>query len=235
MPVGDANGYLVGFVSDGPLHSFIKESGVARVHYLAESADRPVGEVMSTEVSERVESQEQLMEVLHKSSGRPKVFDDGDLASATEALANGVPSGPKSRRQTQNRLYALRALERLGLLGDGELKQALADRPALRWLVDEDGARWGILAELGRIRDLEKFDAAVAWVLEHQPKTKEAVRRIRLFRTGRSSSPNARELTEEIVRAVNGYGSKYPELTCEQQLEALRLATETLAGGCGRR
>jgi hypothetical protein len=73
-------------------------------------------------------------------------------------------SGPKSRRQTQNRLHALRALERLGLLGDGELKRALADRPALRWLMDEDGARWGILVELGRIRDLDKFDSAVAWV-----------------------------------------------------------------------
>ena len=171
------------------------------------------------------------MEVLHKSSGgHPKVFDDGDLASATEALSDGVlASSPKNRRQTQNRLYALRALERLGLLGDGELKQALADRPALRWLVDEDGARWDILVELGRIRDLEKFDAAVAWVLEHRPKTKEAVAQIRLFRAGKSRSPNARELAEEIVRALNGYGIRHPDLTREQELEALRLVNEALA------
>jgi hypothetical protein len=175
------------------------------------------------------------MEVLRKSSGRPKVFDDGDLASATEAMADGVLRGPKSRRQTQNRLYALRAFERLGLLGNHELKRALAERPTLRWLVDEDGARWGILAELGRIRDLEKFNVAVAWVLEHRPKTKEAVARIRLFRTGKSRSPNARELAKEIIRAVNGYGVRYPELTREQELEALRLATETLGGGRGRR
>jgi hypothetical protein len=176
------------------------------------------------------------MEVLHKSSGRFKVFDDESVSAAASAMADGVLARvPKSRRQMQNRLYALRALERLGLLGDGELRQALADRPALRWLVCEDGARWGILAELGRIRDLEKFEAAVAWVLEHQPKTKEAVARIRLLRTGRSSSPNARELTGEIVRAVNRYGSKYPERTREQELEALRLASETLAGGNGRR
>ena len=174
------------------------------------------------------------MEVLRKSGGRPKVFDDGDLASATEAMADGVLSGTKSR-QTQNRLYALRALERLGLVGNHELKRALAERPALRWLVDEDGARWGILAELGRIRDLDKFDAAVAWVLEHQPKTKEAVARIRPFRTGKSRSPNARELAKEIIRAVNGYGIRYPELTREQELEALRLATEALAGERGRR
>jgi hypothetical protein len=93
------------------------------------------------------------MEVLHECNNRPKVFDDGDLAFATEAMANGVLSGSKSRRQTQNRLYALRGLEWLGLLGNRELKRALAERPALSWLVDENGARWSILAELGRIRD----------------------------------------------------------------------------------
>lgn len=139
------------------------------------------------------------MEVLHKSSGRPKVFDDGDLASATEAIADGVLSGSKSSRQTQNRLYAVRSLERLDLLGDDKLKQALADRPALRWLVDEEGARWGILVELGRIRDPEKFDGAVAWVLEHRPKTKEAVARIRRFRTGKSRSPNSCLATADVL------------------------------------
>src|SRR3712207_2463601 len=65
VPVVNADGHLVGFVSDGHLLasalpkyvaemedlSFIKESGDAWVHYLAESADRPVSEVMSTEVS----------------------------------------------------------------------------------------------------------------------------------------------------------------------------------------
>jgi hypothetical protein len=123
------------------------------------------------------------MEVLHKSSGPPKVFDDGDLNSATEAVAGGLLSGSSSR-QTQNRLYAVRTLERLGLLGDDKLKQALADKPALRWLVDEEGARWGILIELGRIRDPEKFDGAGEWVLEHRPKSKEAVARIRRLRAG---------------------------------------------------
>lgn len=128
------------------------------------------------------------MEALHKSSDRPKVFDDGDLTSATEAIADGVFSGSKSSRRTQNRLYAVRALERLGLLDDDKLKQALADRPALRWLVNEEGARWGILVELGRIRDPENFDGAVTWVLEHRPKSKDAVARIRRFRAGRKVS-----------------------------------------------
>jgi hypothetical protein len=85
------------------------------------------------------------MVAVSKSKGRPKTLDDGELASAGEVMADGpLASGPKSRRRTQSRLHALRAMERLGLVGDGELKRALVERPALRWLVDEKGARWGI-------------------------------------------------------------------------------------------
>ncbi len=79
VPVVDANGYLVGFVSDAHLLasalpkylatmedlSFIRESGDAWVHYLAESADRPVSEVMSTEVSS-VELGKSEVAVAHK-------------------------------------------------------------------------------------------------------------------------------------------------------------------------
>jgi CBS domain-containing protein len=79
VPVVDTDGYLVGFVSDGHLLasalpkylatmedlSFIKESGDAWVHYLAESADRPVSEVMSRDVSS-VESGTSEVVVAHK-------------------------------------------------------------------------------------------------------------------------------------------------------------------------
>ena len=79
VPVVDADGHLVGFVSDGHLLasalpkyvaamedlSFIRESGDAWVHYLAESADRPVSEVMSTEVSS-VKSGTSEVAVAHK-------------------------------------------------------------------------------------------------------------------------------------------------------------------------
>jgi hypothetical protein len=90
------------------------------------------------------------MEVVSKSEGRPNVFDDEELVVAVNAMADGVlASVPKSRRRTQNRLYAFRAMERLGLLEESELERTLADRPALRWLVNEEGARRGIPAELG--------------------------------------------------------------------------------------
>ena len=79
VPVVDADGHLVGFVSDGHLLasalpkyletmediSFVREGGDAWVHYLAESADRPVGEVMSAEVSS-VKSGTSEVAVAHK-------------------------------------------------------------------------------------------------------------------------------------------------------------------------
>ncbi len=65
VPVVDGEGRLLGFVTDGHLLasalprylsimddvSFITEPGDAWFHYFAESADRPVSEVMTTEVA----------------------------------------------------------------------------------------------------------------------------------------------------------------------------------------
>jgi DHA2 family lincomycin resistance protein-like MFS transporter len=102
VPVVDANGYLVGFVSDGHLLasalpkylatmedvSFIKESGDAWVHYLAESADRPVSEVMSPEVSS-VELGKSEVAVAHK------MVHDG--ASSVMVTENGKLVGIVNR------------------------------------------------------------------------------------------------------------------------------------------
>jgi CBS domain-containing protein len=107
VPVVDADGYLVGFVSDGHLLtsalpkylatiedlSFIKESGDAWVHYLAESADRPVSEVMSTEVSS-VELGKSEVAVAHK------MVHDG--ASSVMVTENGKLVGSVNRLE----LYA---------------------------------------------------------------------------------------------------------------------------------
>jgi CBS domain-containing protein len=65
VPVVDGEGRLVGFVTDGHLLasalpkylaimedvSFVSEAGDSWIHYFAEAADRPVSEVMTTEVS----------------------------------------------------------------------------------------------------------------------------------------------------------------------------------------
>src|SRR4028118_889374 len=102
VPVVDANKHLVGFVSDGHLLasalpkylatiedlSFIKESGDAWVHYLAESADRPVSEVMSSEVSS-VELGKSEVTVAHK------MVHDG--ASSVVVTENGKLVGIVNR------------------------------------------------------------------------------------------------------------------------------------------
>src|ERR687896_1361432 len=104
VPVVEADGHLVGFVSDGHLLasalpkymatiedlSFIKESGDAWVHYLAESADRPVREVMSREVSS-VELGKSEVAVAHK------LVHDG--ASSVMVTENSKRVGIVNRRR----------------------------------------------------------------------------------------------------------------------------------------
>ncbi len=114
---------------------------------------------------------------------RPEVFDGGSLASVAGVMAEDIlPNDPTECRR-RNRLYAIRAMDRLGLLGEGSLIPTLGSRPDLRWLVDEAGARWDILIELGRIREQGAFEGAVEWVLENRPHTEEAkayIRRLRI-------------------------------------------------------
>ncbi len=99
-----------------------------------------------------------------------------------------LPNDPTERRR-RDRLYALRAMDRLGLLGEA-LVPTLVSRPDLKWLADEDGARLGILVELGCIRDPRAFEAAVGWVLEDRPYTDEARTEIRRFRAGTIELPS---------------------------------------------
>jgi hypothetical protein len=115
-----------------------------------------------------------------------------------------LPEGPTERRR-RSRLYALRAMDRLGLLGEEALITSLARRPALRWLADERGARWGILTELGRIGEPEAFEAAVEWTLEKRPRPEEAKAYVCRLRAGtiRSvapSGPRLRKATEKEER-----------------------------------
>jgi hypothetical protein len=84
-----------------------------------------------------------------------------------------LPEGPTKRRR-RSKLCALRAVDKLGPLGEGNLLAALADRPRLRWSVDEEGARWAVLAQLGRIGDPWAFEEAVEWAPQNRPRPEEA-------------------------------------------------------------
>ena len=94
-----------------------------------------------------------------------------------------LPGAPAERRR-RSRLCALRAMDRLGLLGEENLIPTLIRRPQLRWLADEGGARWAVLAELGRIGDRDAFDEAVEWMLENRPRLEEARAYLCRFRSG---------------------------------------------------
>ena len=96
----------------------------------------------------------------------------------TEAIVPDLPVERRNRR----RLRVLRAMDRLSLLGEETLIPTLDRRPELRWLADEEGARWDVLAELGRIGQRDAFDEAVEWTLKARPRPEEA--RARFFGAG---------------------------------------------------
>jgi hypothetical protein len=106
-------------------------------------------------------------------------------------MAKGIlPEGPSEQRR-RSRLCALRAMDRLGLLGEGNLLAALGRRPRLRWLADEEGARWAVLAELGRIGELGAFEQAVEWALQNRPCPEEARAYVRRLRSGAERSASS--------------------------------------------
>ena len=103
-------------------------------------------------------------------------------------MAKGIlPEGPTEQRR-RSRLCALRAMDRLGLLGEGNLLATLGRRPRLRWLAHEEGARWAVLAELGRIGDPWAFEQAVEWALQNRPRPEEAGAYVRRLRSGAERS-----------------------------------------------
>jgi hypothetical protein len=126
-----------------------------------------------------------FMESVRGQAGRPETYDgaspDPVWGSRGIMAIDILPDRPADRRR-RNRLCALRAMDRLGMLGEENLIPTLARRPQLRWLADEEGARWAVLAELGRIGEPDTFEEAVGWALENRPSPEEAkvyVRRMR--------------------------------------------------------
>ncbi len=155
------------------------------------------------------------MRVSEKSSekakrGRPPLMDDELLAFAGAA---GM-----SRRQKQNRYYAMRAINKLVERHGPEAEETA-------WLYREHRCRWTILAELGRLaHDDRVFWDAAGWVLDNEPKTAHAVRVVRAFRTGkRPKAASVLGLAEALDEAIERYDKRTTGLTDEQVASALRL------------
>ncbi len=103
VPVVDAKERLIGFVSDGHLLasalpgylatmedlSFVSEGGDKWVRYLAEAADRPVGEVMSRQVSQVELGRSELAaahKMIHDGASSVMVTENGKLVGIVNRL-----------------------------------------------------------------------------------------------------------------------------------------------------
>ena len=144
------------------------------------------------------------MELLRSKADRSGAFggESSDAVWGVRGILTKdiLPDRPADRRR-RSRLCALRAMDRLGLLGEENLIPTLARRPQLRWLADEDGARWAVLAELGRIGEPEAFEKAVEWVLENHPSLEEAKTYIRRLRACIRRPHSARSLGRRLKKA----------------------------------
>ena len=103
LPVVDEDGLLVGFVTDGHLLasalpeylkvmadvSFVSEAGDQWVDYFSESAERPVGEVMSKQVSQVELGTSEVVaahKMVHDGVSSVVVTDDGKVVGIVTRL-----------------------------------------------------------------------------------------------------------------------------------------------------
>ena len=149
--------------------------------------------------------------------GRPSKFP-------AELLSAGEAQGVTTRRGQQDRIY--------GALVISDIMERYGSDPRRGWLVNEETARWSVLAELGRLREQRGDDAfweAVAWVLENRPRVKEAVAVLRRYRTGKSAPGSDIGLYRALVETIDAYRSRHPETGWDQVESAIRMARDAVA------
>jgi len=129
-----------------------------------------------------------FMELLRSEADRAGAYDRENhdaVWGVRGIMAKDILPDRRADRRKRSRLCALRTMDRLGLLGEKNMIPTLARRPELRWLEDEEGARWAVLTELGRIGESGAFEEAVEWALENRPSLEETSAYIRRFRLRR--------------------------------------------------
>jgi hypothetical protein len=157
--------------------------------------------------------------LVSKNARRPEASDGGSSEAVwgvRGVMAKDILPEEPAQRRRRSRLYALRAMDRLGLLGEENLIATLARRPALRWLADEEGARWGVLTELGRIGEPEAFEEAVRWVLENRPHTEEAKAYICGFRSA-TIRPRGAHRADRSLKDRRAPSGPYPRRATEKE------------------
>jgi hypothetical protein len=155
----------------------------------------------------------------HHKRGRPTL-----ISEEVRAVFNMGNVGELSERSKQNFYHAMPACSLLH--GD----------PRFAWLteVKPNGrfARIGILSELGRIDNDEDIIAAALVVSEERPKTKDAMVRIRRFRTGKAPAYDPDALAHELIRVLDTYVESHPGIPWEDveaAVEVVLVSVQTAA------
>jgi hypothetical protein len=126
-------------------------------------------------------------------------------------------------RGRQNYHYMVRAMR---VLGNG-------DDPRFFWLCDANavnagkaGVKFVILSELGRVRDDGELVELAELICELKPTTKKAMSIIKEVRGAKRKGPSALDLANEVITTMNGYTTRHPNVTKDQQLDALETVVQ---------
>ena len=130
-----------------------------------------------------------LSEAASKKRGRPPVFSDRMLAFYGGEVCNFAGIQARSRRQQQNRGWAMRASHQLR-------GRARTCDPAFAWLMQDRPAvfRTSLLTELGRFQSPKQMRTVAGLVCRLRPTVKEGVRLVRAYRLGRLTALDALRL-----------------------------------------
>jgi hypothetical protein len=160
--------------------------------------------------------------------GRPPIMGE----EVTAIVDLGAGENVKTHRHKLNVYYQMRALAVLPddprftwLVGrakampgakdawKGKIRRQMMNRfPGKEEWIDAKGAlKQGILSELGRFGNDEDVKDIALHICELKPKTKNAVAMIRRWQ-GKGKPGDAWGLSREIVRTVNDYLERHPEM-----------------------
>jgi hypothetical protein len=119
-----------------------------------------------------------------------------------------------SRRRAPRVLWASEYPDRFDWLCD----------PEELWSGEPRAWTASILSELGRIDDDEERRIIAGQLAAWQPKARDAIAAIRRYRLGRSPAPSRMELTDAILKAINGDRRTHPGTPLGLLLSALEEA-----------
>jgi hypothetical protein len=143
-------------------------------------------------------------------------------------FAVGNPSA--SERTRHNKFYQMRAMHVLGVTLEDDTPEAylwIWGKPNVPRSGDHR-VKWTVLAELGRFEDEELMREVAVRICELKLTTRDALRRLRQFRTGRIKSGDALELANAVIATINDYMNTHAGLSADDILDALNTASASV-------